>query len=650
MSLKAHALAYAAKGWPIFPLKPGEKTPLEGSNGFKDATTNPDTIEAWWTETPDANIGFCPGDVGMAVIDIDPGADEASLDLPETGMEASTPRGGKHLFYELELGEQVPPSASKVAPNVDVRSSGSYVVLSPSVRADGEYRWSKSDKPSYRPDVLLETKTREKHKDAQVWLIEPDLEENIASAIKWLEGEAEVAKEGEGGDATTFATAAYLRSLGISQDLALPLLLEHWIDRCDTSWSKEEMVGWLEGKIENAYSYATSPPGNLTKAYKKAANRQLFQAVKRFKKRVNDGEDKENDSYSFDRFTLHTRAGINNIPEPEWIVEGLLYEDAYAIMYGAEGSYKTFLALDIALSVALGGKVDKAAHFTDKHIPKAGPVLYMTGEGLGGIKRRVAAWEQMHNGGKEVADFWLLDPTPRLFQDDPEALTDFLANAAPFRLIVIDTISRVMQGVNDGEQQNATAFTGMVDELRRVAPGCTILALHHVLKDGTTMRGSRAFDADADITLAIADRIQHGVTMRVGKMKDGEPTAPIRWGLEKMEIGDKSTLVTVPTMQDTRKADRPEKEAGKQKFEQAARERNRRADWHHAHEQIEASACEVLDGIRGKSWTTNRLAEAVAHSLEGISKSNARDHINHAKTEHGSPLHGRYDPIADRFK
>ena len=56
------ALAYAARGWPVFPLRPGEKVPLiakaAGGNGVHDATTDPDQIRAWWTKHPTANIGL----------------------------------------------------------------------------------------------------------------------------------------------------------------------------------------------------------------------------------------------------------------------------------------------------------------------------------------------------------------------------------------------------------------------------------------------------------------------------------------------------------------------------------------------------------------------------------------------------------------
>ena len=57
----AAALCYAAQGWPVLPCKPVDKTPL-AHHGFKDATTDPDQIQAWWRHSPDAMIGVGCGE------------------------------------------------------------------------------------------------------------------------------------------------------------------------------------------------------------------------------------------------------------------------------------------------------------------------------------------------------------------------------------------------------------------------------------------------------------------------------------------------------------------------------------------------------------------------------------------------------------
>lgn len=144
------ALSYAARGWAVFPLRPGEKIP-QTAHGVKDATTDPDVIRAWWTITPSANIGLACGPSGLVVIDLDVknGVDGieswAALvgqhEINSVTVSSHTPSGGLHLFYRNSTGSVIGNSAGKLAPGVDIRGNGGYVVLPPSRNGEGGYQW-----------------------------------------------------------------------------------------------------------------------------------------------------------------------------------------------------------------------------------------------------------------------------------------------------------------------------------------------------------------------------------------------------------------------------------------------------------------------------------------------------------------------------
>ncbi len=142
------ALALAAGGWRVHPLRPGTKLPMLAA-WQNVASSEPDTVAAWWTNTPAAGIGLATGHCGVFVLDVDTAngkAGEASLaaltaqygPLPET-LSAKTATGGLHLYFAA--AEPVRNSAGKLGAGLDVRGSGGYVVAPPTVIDGRTYEW-----------------------------------------------------------------------------------------------------------------------------------------------------------------------------------------------------------------------------------------------------------------------------------------------------------------------------------------------------------------------------------------------------------------------------------------------------------------------------------------------------------------------------
>src|SRR6266516_1813825 len=155
MPLAGAALAYAAHGWLVFPLRPQAKEPLT-AHGFKDATADATQLERWWRETPDANIGLHPGPSGLVVLDVD-GAEGRAVATPlglfsEPTLAVLTGRaGGVHLYYEHP---GFPISNRPLAPHLDVRADEGYVVVPPSIHPSGaRYCWDRAPVLALPPDV-----------------------------------------------------------------------------------------------------------------------------------------------------------------------------------------------------------------------------------------------------------------------------------------------------------------------------------------------------------------------------------------------------------------------------------------------------------------------------------------------------------------
>jgi hypothetical protein len=151
------AIAYARRGWRVFPIWPirngrcacgsacgrdAGKHPIGRlvPHGVHDATTEEACITRWWTEVPDANIGIATGAVsGLVVLDVDGEDGEASLAALERehGPLPLTPTvltgKGRHLYF-THPGVPV-PNRVRVAPGLDVRGDAGYVVAPPSTHA-----------------------------------------------------------------------------------------------------------------------------------------------------------------------------------------------------------------------------------------------------------------------------------------------------------------------------------------------------------------------------------------------------------------------------------------------------------------------------------------------------------------------------------
>lgn len=130
MSLKSHALSYAARGWRVFPCVAGGKRPLT-PNGFKSATTHEGVIEDWWRRNPTANIGLAIPE-GMVVLDFDPRNGAPGLEAFAHTKAVRTPSGGVHLYYTVPGYEG--EYRGTFSTGVDVKAPGKgYVLLPPSI-------------------------------------------------------------------------------------------------------------------------------------------------------------------------------------------------------------------------------------------------------------------------------------------------------------------------------------------------------------------------------------------------------------------------------------------------------------------------------------------------------------------------------------
>jgi hypothetical protein len=161
--MREAALAYGRRGWHVFPV--AGKLPRLVAWPVQ-ATTDEATVRRWWGTWPTADIGIATGG-GLVVVDVDPrhGGDTSLAELERRhGQLPETPRvltggGGMHLFFAVD---QAIGNRTGLAPGIDLRGDGGFVVAPPSMHQSGRrYAWelgaSPDDVPlAPIPDWLLE--------------------------------------------------------------------------------------------------------------------------------------------------------------------------------------------------------------------------------------------------------------------------------------------------------------------------------------------------------------------------------------------------------------------------------------------------------------------------------------------------------------
>lgn len=276
MNFMETALHLAEKGFYVFPLQVNGKLPA--IDDFPNrATRDPEQIKRWWfdpvLELPQPyNIGISTtkynGNQALVVVDVDnkgkkKGSDELlnlelkGFDFSETATQV-TPTGGLHLIYRTK--KPVKQGQSVLAPGLDIRSKGGYIVGEGSVLDGKRYTWQRPDLTVHEcPPWIVEACGRVIEKET---VDDTGLEINLARArerAKLFLRDAPVSVEGEGGDERAFKVSAHVKDLGVNRTDALDLMLEHWNPRCQPPWTPEE----LQKKIANAYDYGVNQQGTL---------------------------------------------------------------------------------------------------------------------------------------------------------------------------------------------------------------------------------------------------------------------------------------------------------------------------------------------------------------------------------------------------
>jgi AAA domain len=228
----------------------------------------------------------------------------------------------------------------------------------------------------------------------------------------------------------------------------------------------------------------------------------------------------------------------------EWLVKKLLPRKGVAAIYGASGSVKTFILLDLLLYVALGWP------WAGRRVVQT-PTIYIAAEGAAGLRKRKIGWELAHDGLPDIVPFHLIEVAPNLgagASDLKELIASIEAAGIKPGAIAIDTVAQSM-GVGDENNTGMVQFAANITALANHF-GCLVAAVHHVgLGDEKRLRGHSSFLGALDVSI-LSERKEGALsaTLTVMKLKDEESAHKFTVHLTRIAIGKDSDGEEVSTL------------------------------------------------------------------------------------------------------
>lgn len=232
--------------------------------------------------------------------------------------------------------------------------------------------------------------------------------------------------------------------------------------------------------------------------------------------------------------------GIENLPQFEYMIDGLITKDSIGVVFGPPGSGKSFVMASMAMCVADGRP------WLGRPV-QGGPVVYMTGgEGRPGWKARIQALKRHYGIDRTRYGFHMIPHSMDL--RDPVAIDVLIRELERIRpaWIIVDTLVRHMPGGDDNSSRDVGQVLENCNRIKE-ATGASVAIVHHPTKsDEEEERGSSALRGFVDYSICVKRYIGTGnILLKSIKDKYAENFQPFRVMLQTVELPGGPTPVVV---------------------------------------------------------------------------------------------------------
>lgn len=543
--LEQLGLEALGRRWSILPCQV-DKKPLGSWKKYQTEKPTGDDLHAWVNDQRTQCLGVVTGELsGVVVFDFDGSEGEKTMHSLGLKPHVRTGSGGYHVYFKhpgfpvKTLNGKAKTALGADFPGLDIRGDGGYAIYA-----------GKSDKGEYLPlrdfadldslDVLpLEVRQalglvppetgleapatslplRVSQTGAGAAFSSPAGRSSALAERKLNEAIGKARKDGRNNAGAWLAQQ--LRDNRVPIEDAIPLLREY----------REAVTGLPDGHGEHSPYTWEEATTTLKGAYNSLA-------------RPPEGKQKLPSLRSRSVFdSMFTLGELLAQPDKGWYLRNFLGPLELVMIAGQPGSGKTFLVLDLCMSLALGR--DWANNFPfEAQEPLR--VAYFAGEGTGRLGKRVQALLDGHSVSLEdVGDrFQVFGGVPNLADtEDPNSVLriveEYRTRGIPFpQVIVIDTLARATPGNDENSSRDAGLVIQALDYLKTEL-GCSVIVVHHTGKDGSSERGSSALRGAVDALFKVVSN-EKGSELSAEKVKDAEEFANLPFSL--LPIGESCCL------------------------------------------------------------------------------------------------------------
>lgn len=518
----AFAKKYLALGWWVLPLLPGTKRPFSRlvPNGFHNATNDPEVAARWWSAEPTAGVGIALKPSGLIAVDVDPrnGGFQTLDDLQskfgklESDVLQLTGGGGWHIVFHASDVAGLPGTLGR---GIDLKADG-YIAAEPTIHPSGTpYGWEASSSPldGCIPSTLPGWIRDQARAPVQALVFE---DAPMVPTPRWLDA---------------LAALPHIDSNARETWLAVGMAIHN--ERPDAE-GFQAWCNWSEAShkfnfADQSRVWASFRRRGLTGA---TLNTVFAMAQKAGWRNSGTVVALPPSMVSNERLVVDLAQLGAMSKAVRWQVKHTIPAQSIGVMFGASGTFKSFIALDLCLHIAhglpwLGKKTTK------------GTVVYVAAEGGAGLMRRITAWH-MRRGLHLPMDRFFVCPRAVLMNSAAHTQrlrADIEAVCPGPDLVVIDTMSQTFDGNENSNDEVAGFFRGIQDQIMQPL-GCGAIVIHHSGHAATERpRGASAITGNVDYLLGVFRDPQNMLaTVSCEKQKDGEKFNPVPMVLDAIQV------------------------------------------------------------------------------------------------------------------